>query len=340
MRTGTAIGAGLAAVALGGGLLGAVIFGVAAGVGTNADVLRQSSETAPHDSGSHAAKEPAGTAEASGTAETSGTLTKADYDRHLQRLKKKVPATGFTIVVERPFVVIGDESPAMVRRRAEGTVRWAVEHLKKAYFTKDPTRILDIWLFKDNASYEKHCLSIFNHRPTTPYGFYSESEGALVMNIYTGGGTLVHEIVHPFVASNFPDCPAWLNEGLGSLYEESKERDGQIVGKTNWRLAGLQQAIRQRRVPSFATLCATTDDGFYRRDKGTNYAQARYLCYYLQQHGLLRKFYRRFHADRKQDATGYETLKAILGRDDMGAFQKEWEAYVLKLRFEPNGPPR
>jgi len=264
---------------------------------------------------------------------TAETFTAADYAQHMMELKKKVPGEQFTIIIQQPFVVIGDESPATVKRRAEGTVRWAVERLKKAYFAKDPTEILDIWLFKDKTSYEKHCKSIFNHTPTTPFGYFSHAEGALVMNIATGGGTLVHEIVHPFVAANFPKCPAWLNEGLGSLYEQSDSRGGRIVGLTNWRLAGLQRAIQEKRVPSFKTLCSTTDNGFYLMDKGTNYAQARYLCYYLQQHDLLRKFYHRFHAEHRQDPTGYDTLKAVLGRDDMNAFQKDWEAYVLRLRF-------
>ncbi len=273
------------------------------------------------------------------------TFTPADYAQHVMNLKEKVPAKGFTIVIQPPFVVIGDESPSMVRRRAQGTVKWAVDKLKQAYFRKDPTRILDIWLFKDAASYGKHCKSIFNHTPSTPYGYFSHSEGALIMNIRTGGGTLVHEIVHPFVAANFPECPAWLNEGLGSLYEQSAERDGQIVGLTNWRLVGgwgpfkeaqergLKQAIREKRVPSFKTLCSTTDHEFYHKDQGTNYAQARYLCYYLQEHGLLRKFYHAFHANRKKDPTGYSTLKAVLGCEDMDQFKKDWEAYVLKLRF-------
>jgi hypothetical protein len=261
------------------------------------------------------------------------TLTAADYAQHLMRLKKKVPAEGFTIIIQPPFVVIGDESPAMVRRRAEGTVKWAVERLKESYFARDPTEILDIWLFRDKASYQKHCRSIFNHTPHTPFGYYSDTDKALVMNIATGGGTLVHEIVHPFVAANFPACPAWFNEGLGSLYEQSAERNGQIVGLTNWRLAGLQDAIRNKQVPSFKTLCLTTDGEFYHQDKGTNYAQARYLCYYLQQHGLLRKFYHGFAANRQKDPTGYQTLRAVLGRGDMEAFKKDWEAYVLKLRF-------
>ncbi len=261
-----------------------------------------------------------------------GMLTAADYAQHLMTLRPKVPE-GFTIVLQQPFLVIGDESAATVRRRAEGTVQWAVDHLKKAYFTKDPNEVLAIWLFKDKASYRKHTQAIFHYKPTTPFGYFSAADKALVMNIATGGGTLVHEIVHPFVASNFPACPAWFNEGLGSLYEQSSERDGNIVGLTNWRLAGLQQAIRNKQVPPFRTLCSTSQHEFYNKDPGTNYGQARYLCYYLQEHGLLGKFYHRFRAAHEQDPTGYKTLQQILGRRDMDRFQQHWEAWVLKLHF-------
>jgi hypothetical protein len=262
-----------------------------------------------------------------------GSHTAAEFAKHVRELKKKLPSDEFTIVVAPPFVVIGDDEAADVRRRAKNTVQWAVEKLKAAYFTKDPKEILDIWLFKDKESYEENAEKLFHSKPDTPYGYFSESDKALVMNIATGGGTLVHEIVHPFVAANFPECPAWFNEGLGSLYEQSGEKDGRIVGYTNWRLPGLQEAIRKNRVPSFKTLCSTSSEEFYEKDRGTNYAQARYLLYYLQQHNMLRKYYRRFYANRKKDPTGYATLQEILGRNDMAAFQREWEAYVLKLRF-------
>ena len=259
-------------------------------------------------------------------------LTDADYARHVAALEKTVPA-GFTIVVQRPFVVIGDESPARVRRRAVGTVKWAVDRLKRDFFAKDPARVLDIWLFRDKASYRKHARALFGHEPTTPYGYYSASHKALVMNIATGGGTLVHEIVHPFMRANFPACPAWFNEGLASLYEQSADRDGHIVGLTNWRLAGLKEAIRKGRVPPFKDLAATSDHQFYRMDKGTNYAQARYLCYWLQENGLLVKYYHAFAAGHKKDPTGHETLKRILATDDIRAFKKRWEAWVLTLTF-------
>jgi len=260
-------------------------------------------------------------------------FTDADFASHVERLKKKLPGRGFTIIIQSPFVVIGDGTPAAVKSQAE-TVRWAVDKLKQDYFEKDPAEILDIWLFKNEASYRKHARALFGDEPDTPYGYYSSAHKALVMNIETGGGTLVHEIVHPFVEANFPDCPAWFNEGLGSLYEQSGEAAGHIYGYTNWRLPGLQQAIRRHIVPSFETLMATDTRAFYNEDKGTNYGQARYLCYYLQERGLLVKFYKEFKANHKNDPTGYQTLRAVLNETDMSAFQKKWEKFVLDLSEE------
>ena len=259
-------------------------------------------------------------------------FTDADWAQHLEKLKKKVPK-GFTIVIQKPFVVIGDESTAMVRHRAEHTVKWATKRLKRMYFPKDPDDIIDIWLFKDKHSYLEYTWEIFRDKPDTPFGYSSSRHKALIMNIATGGGTLVHEMVHPFVAANFPGCPAWFNEGLGSLYEQSMGKGDEIIGLTNWRLAGLQEAIRKNVVPSFNTLTATTDYSFYLEDPGTNYAQARYLCYYLQEKGLLKKFYHKFHANSKKDPTGFDTLKQVLGESDLDAFKKKWERFVLQLKF-------
>lgn len=258
--------------------------------------------------------------------------TQADYDQHIAKLRKDLP-NGFAIVQQPPFVVVGDETPAQVAVYSQRTVAWAVKMLKKEYFEKDPTDLITVYLFKDKASYDKYTKEIFNAEPTTPYGYYSPAAKALIMNIATGGGTLVHEIVHPFVAANFPECPCWFNEGLGSLYEQSSEKDGHIVGLTNWRLPGLQQAIKAEKVPSFEKLCALPRNDFYEKDRGTNYGQARYLCYYLQEKGLLRKYYQAFVKDQKKDPTGYDTLKQVLGEKDMDAFKLKWEKFVLGLRF-------
>jgi len=261
-------------------------------------------------------------------------LTEDDFRRHIEELRKRLPHEDFHIRIQKPFVVIGDESVEMLTWRSRKTIQWAVDRLKPDYFSKDPEHIIDIWLFKDRASYEKHVPGLLNRKPHTPYGFYSPRHRALVMNIATGGGTLVHEIVHPFIEVNFPECPAWFNEGLASLYEQSRDNDGRIWGMTNWRLRGLQLALESDRVPPFKQLCAMTRRQFYQEDRGTNYAQARYLCYYLQQKGLLKTYYRQFVNNVESDPTGYETLQQVLKRRDMETFQGEWRRFVLALEFE------
>ena len=92
----------------------------------------------------------------------------------------------------------------------------------------------------------------------------------------------------------------------------------------------------KKELPSFQTLCNTTTYGFYARDPGTNYAQARYLCYYLQQRGLLREYYRQFRRNVQDDPGGYETLKSVLGiksEEEMAKFQETWKAWVMKLQY-------
>ncbi|MHC4097054.1 MAG: C39 family peptidase [Planctomycetota bacterium] len=259
-------------------------------------------------------------------------FTDADYAQHIMKLKPNV-SKDFTIVLQKPFVVVGDEKPGIVRYRAERTVKWFVNRIRRLYFKKDPPGIYDIWLFKDDSSYRKHTKELFNNEPDTPFGYCSDAHGALIMNIGTGGGTLCHEIVHSFINSNFPDCPAWFNEGLASLYEQCSSRGDSVVGLTNWRLAGLKKEIQADTLPSFKTLLSTTSYRFYNMGKGNNYAQARYLCYYLQEKDLLVKFYNAFSTNVNKDPSGYETLKKILNENNMKDFKKRWEKWVLKLHF-------
>ena len=254
-------------------------------------------------------------------------LTPGSAELHVQRGLERAP--DFHAFVEGPWVVFGDGSEKQVRDRAGGTVRWANRLLVQDFFPVAPPEPVDVWLFKDPESYQRHTRAWLDDVPDTPYGFANEQ--GLFMDISTGGGTLVHEMVHPLMAVNFPGCPPWFNEGLASLYEAVGERDGHLVGHVNWRLDGLQEQIQAKALPSFEVLMAQDAEGFYNHDTADNYGQARYLLYHLQERGLLRPFYAAFTAHVDGDPTGFETLKQVLGRDDMEVFQAEWEAWVLTL---------
>ncbi len=152
------------------------------------------------------------------------------------------------------------------------------------------------------------------------------------MNIATGGGTLVHELAHALMAFDFPNVPDWFNEGLASLYEQCQfgEENGRrtIEGLANWRLPELQRAIRAKKIGSLESLIKSDD--FRGRNVGLNYAQARYFCMYLQEQGLLAKYYRAFRANYKDDPEGLRTAQKILGEKWL-TIDEDFQAWVLRL---------
>lgn len=263
---------------------------------------------------------------------TASTAFAAPTDEQLQERKasldKKLEKQGFTIVVSPPFVIVGDESAKKVASRVN-FVNWVIDLIEKDFFAKKPDKVIEIWLFRNEKTYRAGAKKFFDDQPETPYGYYSSEDDALVMNIGPGAGTLSHELVHPYIEANFPDAPSWFNEGLASLYEQPRERDGHMWGTTNWRLPGLQSMIKAKTLPSLKTLLSTTRDGFYDANFDA-YAYARFLCQYLQDKGLLRDFYKKFTADTK-DLTGQRAMEAVLGQD-LASFQPVFEKWAMSLR--------
>jgi hypothetical protein len=259
------------------------------------------------------------------TAEPSADELKA----RAEALEKKLKGEGFTVLVEPPFVIVGDEGAKMVKHHATGFLRWTVGLIEKDYFSKRPEKLIEVWLFKNEKTYRKGAKKFFNDEPDTPYGYYSPSADALVMNIGPGAGTLSHELVHPYMEANFPNVPSWFNEGLASLYERPQEKAGHIIGLPNWRLPGLKKELRDNTLPSIPTLLKTTRDGFYNATFDS-YAFARYLLLYLQEQGKLRDFYTRFVADTK-DLTGQTALETVLG-EKLDTFEPKWRKWALALQ--------
>jgi hypothetical protein len=79
-------------------------------------------------------KAPVGTATPGPTPATVNRFTEADFARHVVQLRKKLPSAAFAIVIQPPFVVVGDEPLADVQRHAKDTIKWAVDRLKQDFF--------------------------------------------------------------------------------------------------------------------------------------------------------------------------------------------------------------
>jgi hypothetical protein len=207
-------------------------------------------------------------------------------------------------------VVATDLSASQSKSFVEWTIAKAGAQIQTQLFTKTPrTEPVKVYLFKDHNSYTIYNKKLFGEHPSTPYGYYSRQKRALVMNIGTGGGTLLHEMVHAMAEADFSDIPSWLNEGLGSLYECSTTNTttGRIEGMANWRLTGLLKNLEAGTATKLSALMKMNSGEFYGERSGANYATARYLMQYLQEHGKLETFYTRIRDGK--DADPETTLK-------------------------------
>jgi hypothetical protein len=235
------------------------------------------------------------------------------------------------VIVGAPFVVAGNLSDAQLDQWLKQTIAPAARSLGKSFFDKAPTEPITVLLFSDEPNYNHFAKQLFGDEGISVYGYYKSDQRTLVMNISTGGGTLVHELTHALIDFDFPQVPDWFNEGLASLYEQCRflPNEAGLEGLPNWRLPGLQTAVREGRLRSLAQLIA--DDDFRGKDVGLNYAQARYFCLYLQERELLEEFYRRFRAAYDKDPRGQATALGLFPPHDWPEVDRKFQEWVLTL---------
>lgn len=272
----------------------------------------------------------------------SGELTAA-CKGEADRLKARLDKT-FNLIIEPPFVIAGDLPVSQLRAYADGTVARPARAMWASYFHKRPTEPITVLLFTDNGvqrprgeqegyAYRSWAKQLFNDTDVSYYGYYRPDRRTMVMNIDTGGGTLVHELTHALIVYDFPDVPDWFNEGLGSLHEQCNVEEDRVVGLENWRLPALQKAIKAGKLRSLDSLLAE-DDFRNEESVGMNYAQARYFCMFMQQRGVLKEFYAYYlahHAGKDAEVLAVEHVF----KDKFKNVEKQCLAWEMTLKFPP-----
>jgi hypothetical protein len=238
------------------------------------------------------------------------------------------------VIVRRPWVLAGDMSQDDLDGWYTKTVGPAQRAMAHAYFRTPPDRPIALLLFSGERSYNHYARQLFGEEGISVYGYYKPQERTLIMNIGTGAGTLVHEMTHALISFDFPQVPDWFNEGLASLHEASQIRrdESGIDGLTNWRLPGLQKAVRDGRLASLFDLLGETN--FRGEHVGLNYAYARYACLFMQRRGALVDFYDHFRAAHERDSEGAATLLALFPGASWEQLDREFRAWVLSLEWK------
>ncbi len=182
------------------------------------------------------------------------------------------------VVVDTPFVIAGDLPAKALRDQYQETIHPTAKAIQATYCRRRPDAPIVVLLFKDEQSYRRHSERLFAQKQVSIYGYYRPSTRTLTINLATGSGTLVHELTHALVDFDFPRIPLWLNEGIGSLHEQSQfvphkqDETLRIEGLVNWRLPILLKAIEEDRLGSLHEFVQSGE--FRGKEEALNYACA------------------------------------------------------------------
>ena len=201
------------------------------------------------------------------------------------------------VIVRKPFVLAGDLPDAVLDEHYRTTIVPTVRALATCYFDRESDEPISILMFSNEKNYRRSAAQIDGKSRASYHGYYEKQTRRIVLNIATGNGTLAHELTHALAHFDFPNMPEWFDEGLASLNEQSRFSDDglQLFGLPNWRINYLLLAMQHGRLRSIHAL--VTDPAFGTQQEAVDYAQARYLCLYLQERGLLSHFYRKLRAN-------------------------------------------
>ena len=238
------------------------------------------------------------------------------------------------VLVRPPFVLAGTLTDEELEAWHKQTIQPAAEALAACYFTSAPSEPITVLLFPVEKDYNHFAKQLYGDAGVSVYGYYKPGKRTLIMNIGTGGGTLVHELTHALADFDYPRIPDWFNEGLASLHEQCRfRRDDSgpwIEGLENWRLPLLQESIRKKSLRSLQSLIA--DDDFRGAGVGLNYAQARYFCMYLQREKKLQTLYLAMRTQQKTDKLGLASVKSLFPGKSWDEIDQAFQAWAVTLK--------
>jgi hypothetical protein len=259
----------------------------------------------------------------------------ADQVRRAQKAKEELGPKTQVAIVSDIFVVIGPQGwQGRAFDDSVSLMRSAMAGFMNKRFGKKPTKAISVYLFGTAPSYESFCTMKYAAPCIAHFGFYQPTDRYMVMNAALGLGTLTHEIVHPLVEADFPGAPTWINEGIASVFEQPQiPRPGEIHGGKNWRHPRLKRALLSPAEKNDARLDALfgmRDDYFRGTKEDLHYAQARYVCQWLDERGKLWPFFQKWRDTVDADPTGEKAFSEVTGMTPAEAHEA-WAKWTLAL---------
>lgn len=196
------------------------------------------------------------------------------------------------------------------------------EYFNREYFEIRQKRPLKVYLFKDMDSYKPYARSV---GCWSPYGFYmGPEENIIVVNRYSGLGTVTHELVHHFIATSFARRPAkWVDEGIATFFEKfigHLDNEGKLTISfgyfSNWRFPITKEKESANEINLRKMIKA----------RKPSQCAARSLMLFLHKKGLFKDFVRQISKAR-DDRDGSATLQKVCGKS-IAEIEQQWKDWI------------
>jgi HEAT repeat protein len=197
-----------------------------------------------------------------------------------------------------------------------------IGYFESNYFTVEQQQPLNVFLFKDNVSFQEYVRTRGGDLAGAA-GFYTREENLVVINRQSGLGTATHEIVHFFIESAFVgEPPRWVMEGFAAFFEKfigHLDPQGNLTISfgyfSNWRFPVTKAKVGNLSLRELAGARGEVDQ-----------CAARSLILFLHRKGRLKGFIDKMRV-QTNDPDGLTTLQDIYGKDTT-SIETEWKDWI------------
>lgn len=235
------------------------------------------------------------------------------------------------------------------------SVSYATESLEKAYHffvnfyeLRAPDKLLTVYILPNQQALRQTAGLVHGIKLPDPNIGYSNLSDLSLLGLGQAKqlGTLYHELFHLIIRTDLGDIPAFIDEGLASLYSVSSWKGGQLMGDYRpWRLEDLREASNARdaflKIPALENLINYGWDEFDGEETknvcqvAVNYALSNFLMIYLQDKNLLQPLVTAFKnrpfvpEDSTKAKTNLQLFEEVV-KDSIHNFTLEFDAWFKK----------
>lgn len=264
---------------------------------------------------------------------------RAAADKAMQHWKDKLGGSYKFERDDKYRLIIACEVPEASKQNIVNNLRLAAKSHGKNLFMKKPDYYISVVICRSSQSF----VALLGQAYSRAAGVYVHAHKTLYVNSQSGIGTVTHEFTHALqwadaLARKQDMQPQWIIEGFGTLYEsptftKGGELKSHLSWTHHWRLPGLKTSIQNGTYAGWKNL-------FYNWatiPAAHAYQITKYIFLYLQEQGLLYRFYEEYVAcyparqtARSTTEAGIKAFEKVCGKK-IAELEPEWKEWVLNL---------